>query len=365
MGNYSPALPVPLLLDPLFLAPAPITSHAASATPTSSGTCPLCKNESHLLFACNKFKRLSHERRTATVKTNGLCLNCLRSEHLSRNCKSLHKCRECQRPHHTLLHSDSSESTPQPSNMSTTPITSNTAAGLKSTSLLMTCQLLVLSRDGVSVKARALLDPGSSASFISERLSRSLCLQRHPTLTQISGIAGLSPAGSMYPLVGFSVSSISRPEKKFSISAIVIPRVTRNLPISSVPFHSSWNHLKGLQLADPTFGNPSAIDLLLGVDVFTNTLLNGRRSGPPGSPTALQTKFGWVLAGDTDTSPTVHVTSHHVSLLTGDELLRRFWEIEGLPSNNPLHTAEESTVVDHFMKHHTRSPEGRFMVPLP
>ena len=169
----------------------------------------------------------------------------------------------------------------------------------------------------------------------------------------------------MHPLVGFSVSPISRPENKFSISAIVIPRVTRNLPISSVPFHSSWNHLKGLQLADPTFGNPSAIDLLLGVDVFTNTLLNGRRSGPPGSPTALQTKFGWVLAGDADTSPTVHVTSHHVSLLTGDELLRRFWEIEELPSNNPLHTAEESTVVDHFMKHHTRSPEGRFVVPLP
>ena len=96
----------------------PITSHAASATPTSNGTCPLCKNESHLLFACNKFKGLSHERRMATVKTNGLCLNCLRSGHFSRNCKSLHKCRECQRPHHTLLHSDSSESTPaQPSNM--------------------------------------------------------------------------------------------------------------------------------------------------------------------------------------------------------------------------------------------------------
>ena len=340
----------------------PIASHNANVTPASNASCPLCKSENHLLFACSKFKGLSHERKMATVKSNGLCLNCLRSGHFSKNCKSLHKCRECQRPHHTLLHSDSTDN---PSTTNPTPVTSNTAAGLKSTSLLMTCQLLVFSHDGTSIKARALLDPGSSASFISDRLSKSLCLRRHPTLTRISGIAGLSPAGSMHPLVNFSVSSSSRPEKKFSISAIVIPRVTRNLPISSVHFHSSWKHLDGLQLADPTFGNPSAVDLLLGVDVFTNTLLNGRRSGPPGSPTALQTEFGWVLAGDTDTPSTINVTSHHVSLLTGDELLRQFWEIEEVPTSNPVLTAEESTVVDHFTKHHTRSPEGRFVVPLP
>lgn len=40
--------------------------------------------------------------------------------------------------------------------------------------------------------------PGSSASFISERLSRSLQLRHHPTLTHISEIAGLSPTGSTH-----------------------------------------------------------------------------------------------------------------------------------------------------------------------
>ncbi len=71
--------------------------------------------------------------------------------------------------------------------------------------------------------------------------------------------------------------------------------------------------MSGLHLADPRFANPGRIDLLLGVDVLVDALLPGRRIGPPGSPTALETHFGWVLAGRADSfSPTTHVTTHHL-----------------------------------------------------
>ena len=60
----------------------------------------------------------------------------------------------------------------------------------------------------------------------------------------------------------------------------------------SVPFNSEWNHLKRLQLADPEFGHPGRIDLLLGVDIFVDVLLSGRRFGQPGTPTAFETHFG-------------------------------------------------------------------------
>ena len=39
---------------------------------------------------------------------------------------------------------------------------------------------------------------------------------------------------------------------------------------------------------------PTWIDILLGVDVFVNALLHGRRFGPPGSPIAFEMDFGWV-----------------------------------------------------------------------
>ena len=111
------------------------------------------------------------------------------------------------------------------------------------------------------------------------------------------------------------------------MSAVVVPRVTCDLPLQPVSLDSSWKHLEDIQLADPDFGRPGRIDVLLGVDIFVETLLQGWRIGPPGSPSAFETEFGWVLAGRLDaSSPSTHVASHHASLTTRDDLLRRFWE---------------------------------------
>ena len=177
------------------------------------------------------------------------------------------------------------------------------------------------------MKARALLDFGSSTSFVSNRLTRSLCLCHSQQLTRISGIAGLTHSGSSHAVTTFHVSSLGSPNKQFDVSAIITPQVTCHLPASSVSFDLSWNHPRGLQLADLNFGNPGTIDLLLGIDMFVTTLLYGWRSGPPGFPTALETEFGWVLAGNADPlSSTSDLVSHHVFLSSGDDLLRQFWE---------------------------------------
>ena len=147
------------------------------------------------------------------MKSHGMCINCLGPNHFSRNCKSLHRCQTCQRPHHSLLHID------RPRNVSSTPavippeteavnstpvtvasedevISSHTSTLLKSDSLLMTCRVLVKAPDGTYVEARALLDNASSASFISERLSQSFQLPRANQNLRISGIVGLPQRAS-------------------------------------------------------------------------------------------------------------------------------------------------------------------------
>ena len=95
-------------------------------------------------------------------------------------------------------------------------------------------------------------------------------------------------------------------------------------------------------------------------------LLDGRRSGVPGSPVAFETKLGWVIAGSTS-APTLEgtVPTFHSTLLTGDDLLRKFWELEENPSENPVLSPEEKTVVRHFETRHYRSESGRYIVPLP
>ena len=154
--------------------------------------------------------------------------------------------------------------------------------------------------------------------------------------------------------------------KKVNVTAIVVPQVTCDLPFHPIPFKAEWSHLSNLQLADPGFGYPGKIDLLLGVDVFVAVLLHGRRTGPPGSPVTFETHFGWVLAGGTDAcTPTTQVATYHASFITGDDLLRQFWEVEDKPLSGTSLTPEERCAVQHFESNHRRTESGRFVVPLP
>ena len=180
-----------------------VSSHAATVNSPTSGKCSAKK---HLLYACPKFKSLPHEMKLSVLK-NELCSNCLGSGHFWRQCTSVHKCKVCQKPHHTLLHLDqpSISSTPTtvttlaqsatsqdgaPVNASSQNVSRNsssgnvpgilsaTAIGIKYNSLLMTCRVRVKSPKGAHAVARALLDSASSASFVSERLAQTLDLPR-------------------------------------------------------------------------------------------------------------------------------------------------------------------------------------------
>ena len=149
-----------------------------------SSNCVICKSEKHPLYMCPKFKSLNHEHKTSTLKSNSLCMNCMRPGHFVKNCKSLHRCRVCQKPHHTLLHFDEKTkgtdtlasvaklNSPAPGALIAS---SHAATGIKSNMLLMTCCVQVEAPDGSTMEARAILDSGSSASFISMPAA-SLCM---------------------------------------------------------------------------------------------------------------------------------------------------------------------------------------------
>ena len=358
-----------------FLPSKSIVSCATSTTNPASH-CVLCQVDKHPLYACKKFKSMSHDQMVSTLKTNSLCMNCLRPGHFVKQCKSLHHCRICQKPHHTLLHVEDKEKPPNSlqsdsnskftSNHTAKSISSHAAAGTTSNSLLMTCRILVVAPDNSPVEVRALLDSASSASFVSERLTQALCLPRTSQTARISGVAGLSHDSPLQSIANFTISPVRSSSKRFDITAIVVPRVTCDLPLHPISYCPAWNHLSDIPLADPDFGHPGRIDILLGVDIFVDVLLHGRRFGPPGSPVAFETEFGWVLAGHVDAStPTRHIASHHASLATGDDLLRKFWEIEENPKGDSKFSPEEQSVVQHFKDNHRRTETGRFIVPLP
>ncbi len=147
---------------------------------------------------------------------------------------------------------------------------------------------------------------------------------------------------------------------------MVLPKITCDLPLRPLSLDSNWHHLSGIKLADPDFGTPGSIDLLLGADLFDSIVLHGRRQGPQGSPSAFETAFGWVLSGNVGGGHSAsRVVTHHATAVSGDDLLRKFWEVEELHSSRSVLSIEERSVVDHFDRTHSRDREGRFVVGLP
>ena len=51
--------------------------------------------------------------------------------------------------------------------------------------------------------------------------------------------------------------------------------------------------------------------------------------------------------------------------MTGDDLLRQFWDVEEKVVVNFTLTREERCAPEHFNSHHSRNNDGRFVVPLP
>ena len=64
-------------------------------------------------------------------------------------------------------------------------------------------------------------------------------------------------------------------------------------------------------------------------------------------------------------SDTEFVATHLTSVATGDDLLRKFWEVEEKVIADCTLSLEERSALKHFNLHCTRDDKGRFVVPLP
>ena len=188
-------------------------------------------------YALNSTIIMSQERMAAVIKEHNLCYNCLHPSHSAKQCTSSHRSHKCQKLHHTLIHTDqSSRSTPAvstPANSSSysphsaAVVSSNIATEEKSISLLMTCQVLVRSPNGNTMKARDLLDTGSTISLLAERVAQSLRLHRTPSNVTITGEAG-SAGGSSRSMVCLQLSPLFTPDDKISVTALTIQKITLN-----------------------------------------------------------------------------------------------------------------------------------------
>lgn len=163
---------------------------------SASGQCKIC-NGKHQTFLCRDLVKLSPEERQKCITEKRLCINCLNTGHLARECRAS-KCKKCSGRHNTVLHKEESKTTEQGESTATPVVThciepADTAKdfcknGKISQVILSTAQIYVRDVKGERVICRALLDPGSQSNLMTLDLLQRLKVPWTKGSMPISGV---------------------------------------------------------------------------------------------------------------------------------------------------------------------------------
>ena len=303
---------------------------------TRSFRCRVCRGI-HPLRKCNRFLRLSVEKRLRAVLINKYCSNCLAHQHSGQSCRSKDKCRKCGQDHHTLLHmreqgssstrrsrsstqpnasqqhrspasrqgrsrqqrrspprsrSSSSARSATPRSHSPTPSTHPkqatgpppTLAALlqhKSTNVLPTAVVRLHAGDR-SFVLQALFDPCAAVSSISASLAAQLQL---PALHV--GEDRVCKA---------TVASKVNADLSFEVLLKIVEGLHIHTPVRPLG-DSVRARFANLTLANDNFHRPSTISLVLGADAANHVVTEGFMPSQNGLPMAQSTIFGWMVSG--------------------------------------------------------------------
>ncbi|KAJ8973141.1 hypothetical protein NQ317_001877 [Molorchus minor] len=166
---------------------------------TTSQLCSFCKG-GHYINNCSNFLKLGVYQRFEQAKRLKLCLNCLRLNHVSKDCNS-GSCKKCNGRHHTLLHydkrsNDRPQEEPQVNEISLAPNTStdNPSVVMSTSNLdhssdvfLSTALVQVIDARGYPHTCRILLDSGSQLHLITSELCSRLGLSTTKVNLEIIG----------------------------------------------------------------------------------------------------------------------------------------------------------------------------------
>lgn len=341
--------------------------------------CPVCKGH-HTIYQCTKFKSMPIETRIEQVKQLNLCTNCLRSGHDEQRCR-LSSCRLCTQRHNTMLHNNTTvpkastssegcvvlptvQEQKQPQSSSVTLSSINHCQVLLSTAVINIQDL-----HGHTYKVRALLDNGSTSSFITEALRVQLGIPSYSTSLLVQGLNNQS--SEITQRCDVTISSLTTSGYTTDINCFVVPHITQLIPTSPINCNS-FSIPPRIHLADPNFSTPSEVQMLLGADIFWDVLLNNHISLGKNKPTLIETTLGWLVTGSVQSnkstnninqSHTVHC--HFLNNNNIEEKLDKFFELESVPTTQQVHTKGESECEQIFKTTTKRHTDGKFIVTIP
>jgi len=102
------------------------------------------------------------------------------------------------------------------------------------TILMMTTKVILSGPNGHQMVARALLDPASTASFVTERVVQCLKLHKQKQEITINGIGDTRCSTQSNSVVNMNLRSTQSSSALDNVQALVLPSLTKCLPVTTL-----------------------------------------------------------------------------------------------------------------------------------
>ncbi|XP_068232198.1 uncharacterized protein [Palaemon carinicauda] len=310
--------------------------------------CSFCAKK-HKSENCYGVLELSGKERGEKIRSLGLCFKCLKSGHMSRDCKARTRCTKCNGAHSTLmcgvrlemnLKKEESEAkegaigSDKPGDVALLTGQGGNCA------ILQTGKVQVSGSDGTVFTAQVMFDNGADKSYISSKFVKK-CKPQWITSAPMpySSFGGHSSGKNEHRNV-YELKLWDSDKKVVRIIAAEIPRICQPLVRPIVP-DSVLNSFSHVVLADDYHqDSPIEIDILIGLD------------------------FYWTLISPVDAFQINHVVAMKSLWLYSD--LCKFWDLEtvGVKPRELVESYSETKVFKEF-ESTVKFVNGRYEVALP
>ena len=261
--------------------------------------CIFC-DKKHSIDLCDSFKQRPNKEKVEFIKSRGLCFGCLVKGHMSKSCPKRLSCQTCLKNHPTVLHIETPQESPKPSECLQNALVSLDAGkdagchnGAGACALSVVPVKVKLDKGSKIVETYAFLDQGSTATFCTEALMAQLHGKGKKVEIMLKTMGQEKPV-SCFKIAGLEVAAIND-ETYLKLPDVYtqksVPVTKENIPQEEQI--RNWPYLKDVELTPINAG----IGLLIGVNcpkaLEPWKIVNSEGNGPY----AVQTRLGWVING--------------------------------------------------------------------
>ncbi len=255
-----------------------------------------------MLVHCKVFRKKKHRDKIDFLKANGICFGCLHQGHISKHCSQRLTCTLCSKQPPSALHIERMEQKTKEEKKSVTkknspaviqPACGHIGAGTQDNVLSVVPVRVKGVKGDKIIPVYAFIDPGSSATFCTERLMSQLNMKGKITNIMLKT---MSHEKSMptYVITGLEISGLDKN------NFIQLPDVftQKEMPVTreNIPTKKDftrWPYLQNVDIPEID-GN---IELLIGTNaskiIEPWEIINSQGEGPY----AVKTLVGWVING--------------------------------------------------------------------